>query len=92
MTLWLAVIFALLAVIFRKRLGAVLHWHPVAMLANAILVALVAGWIALALWLLEAWGLWGAAILACLTGLCVVVLRLYTGRWFWQDDDVLTGL
>ena len=86
---WLAIILALVALAYRKHLGAILRWNPLAMLASVLIIALVAGWIVLALWLIKTWDAWGAVGALCLTGLCVVALRLYTGCWYWQDDDVI---
>ena len=90
MTYWLVIIFALVALACRDRIMAVLRWHPLAMVSSVLIIALVAGWVAMALWALNAWGSWGAFGTLCSTGLCVVALRLYTGRWYWQDDDTIS--
>lgn len=89
---WLIGLLALLAFVCRRHLAAILRWHPVIWLANILFIALVVGWIALALWLIKMWGAWGALLTLCLTGLCVVALRLCTGRWYWQDDDDVIDL
>ena len=89
MTHWLIVIFALAALAYRKRLLAMLRWHPAVWLANILFIALVIGWIALAWWLAATWGGWGIVIFFGLLASAVVALRLCTGRWYWQDDDVI---
>ena len=87
---WLAIILASAAFAYRKRLGAMLQWHPATLGGNLIIAVAVIGMIMLAWWLLTTWGVWGIPMFLGAFAASMVAGRLYTGLWAWQDgDDVI---
>lgn len=58
-THWLIVIFGLAALAYRKRITAVLTWHPVVLIANVAIIALVVAAYFLIRWVFDLYAWWG---------------------------------
>jgi len=58
-THWMILILALLALACRKRVMAVLRWHPVVLIGNAAVIASLAGSYFFMRWIFELYAWWG---------------------------------
>ena len=82
---WLAIILALTAFTYRKRLRTMLQWHPLVLAGHVLFIAGVVGFYFLIRWLYEEYAWWG------LGGFLLFGILLHAWHrrryGYWLGDD-----